>query len=246
LAKALRQAWVYAGDYSPFRDRVHGRPPHGLGGERFVVFLQNHDQVGNRATGERITQMAGMTVGRAKIGAALMILAPFVPMLFQGEEWAASSPFLYFTDHQDPSLAEAVSQGRRREFASFGWSPESVPDPQDPETFARSKLNWDEMASPPHAEMLAWYRRLIALRRAIPALSDGRRDQVHTSFDADQGYLQVRRGPVTVVVNLGTDGATIPAPGVAVAVSDPRVEFIEGAVVLPPDTVAVLLDEALA
>ena len=240
VAKALRQAWVYAGDYSPYRDRVHGRPPEGLGGERFVVFLQNHDQVGNRAMGDRITQMAGMTSGRAKVGAALVLLAPFIPMLFQGEEWSASAPFLYFTDHHDPALGKAVSEGRRREFASFGWPPDKVPDPQDPETFVRSKLDWSEVAAPEHAAMLEWYRRLIALRRQIPDLGDGRRDQVETSYDASQGWLVLRRGTVSVAVNLGSAVVTLPAAGVLLAGSEPGVAVDHGKVVLPPDSVAVV------
>lgn len=244
LATALRQAWVYAGDYSPHRDRVHGRPPDGLGGERFVVCLQNHDQVGNRATGDRITQMPAMTMGRAKIGAALMVLAPFVPMLFQGEEWASSSPFQYFTDHQDRELGKAVSEGRRREFSGFGWSPDTVPDPQDRATFARSKLDWDEVADGDHAAMLAWYRRMIELRRQVPALSDGRRDQTRTWFDEHQGWLVMARGPVNVAVNLGDGPATVAATGDLVAGSDPTIVAKGGQVVLPPDSVAILLAPA--
>jgi len=240
LATALRQAWVYAGDYSPHRDRVHGRPPHGLGGERFVVSLQNHDQVGNRATGDRITHMPSMTVGRARVGAALTLLAPFVPLLFQGEEWAASSPFLYFTDHQDPELAKAVSEGRRREFSGFGWAPETVPDPQGPETFLRSKLKWDEVGEDDHAEMLAWYRRLIELRRQIPDLNDGRRDQARTRFDEHLGWLVLVRGPVTVAVNLGAEAVTVAAAGDLLAASSPGITVADGGVVLPPDSVAVL------
>ena len=240
VAKALRQAWVYAGDYSPYRDRVHGRPPVGLGGERFVVFLQNHDQVGNRALGDRITQMAGMTPGRAKVGAALVLLAPFIPMLFQGEEWSASAPFLYFTDHQDPELGKAVSEGRRREFASFGWPPDKVPDPQDPETFLRSKLDWSEVEAPDHAAMLEWHRRLIALRRQIPELGDDRRDRVTTAYDAAQGWLVLQRGTVSVAVNLGSAAVSLPAAGVLLAGSEPGVAVEDGTVVLPPDSVAVL------
>jgi maltooligosyltrehalose trehalohydrolase len=242
LAKALRQAWVFTGDYSPYRDRVHGRPPLGVGGERFIVFLQNHDQVGNRATGDRITHMAAMSAGRAKIGATLTILAPFVPMLFQGEEWAASAPFLYFTSHQDRDLARAVSEGRRREFGSFGWAPETVPDPQDPATFERSKLDWDEVATGEHAAVFEWYRRMIALRRQMPVLTDGLREQARTSFDETQGWLVLERGPLTVAVNFGDQAVNLPAPGhqLVLAASEPAVAVADGALVLPPDSVAVL------
>ena len=128
LAKALRQAWVHDGTYSPHRGRAHGRPVTGLTGDRFVIATQTHDQVGNRATGERLAALT--TEGRVKVAAALLLTAPFVPMLFMGEEWAASTPFQYFTDHQDPALGQAVTEGRRHEFAAFGWDPDGVPDPQ--------------------------------------------------------------------------------------------------------------------
>ncbi|MDQ6614618.1 MAG: malto-oligosyltrehalose trehalohydrolase [Actinomycetota bacterium] len=242
LARALRQAWVFTGDYSPYRRRVHGRPAPGVGGERFVVFLHNHDQVGNRALGDRKTHMERVTPGRAKIGVALTVLAPFVPMLFQGEEWAASAPFRYFTDHRDRALGEAVSQGRRSEFASFGWAPEDVPDPQDPATFARSKLDWGEVDAPDHASMLAWYQRMIALRRLIPALADGHRHRVRTSCDEKQGWLVVVRDPVTVAANFGDEVVTRPAPAGAelLAGSETGVVLQDGAIVLPPDSVAVI------
>jgi maltooligosyltrehalose trehalohydrolase len=241
LAKALRQAWVYAGDYSPFRRRIHGRPPVGLGGERFVVFLQNHDQVGNRATGDRITD--SVPIGRAMIGAALVLLGSFVPLLFQGEEWAASTPFRYFTDHQDPELGAAVSNGRRREFSSFGWSPEQVPDPQDPETFLASKLQWGEQSSAPHVLMLDWYRSLISLRRNIPTLTDGRQDRVRTSFDEERRWLVVERAPITIAANFDGEMVALPIDGrnELVAASHQGIRFESGQVDLPPDSVAVLI-----
>jgi maltooligosyltrehalose trehalohydrolase len=249
LARAVSQAWVYAGDYSPYRRRVHGRPPTGLGGERFVVFLQNHDQIGNRAIGDRITGQVSWA--RAKVGAALVLLAPFLPMVFQGEEWAAGTPFLYFTDHQDRALGEAVSEGRRREFSSFGWSPEQVPDPQDPATFERSKLDWDELASEPHRSMFEWYQRLIRLRREIPDLAGGDRHQVSSTFDEGQGWLVVGRGRTAIAVNLGPEPVILPlapcaellaasGPGVAVDGGDGYAAAAAGKVHLPPDSVAVL------
>jgi maltooligosyltrehalose trehalohydrolase len=131
---------------------------------RYVVFAQNHDQVGNRAQGERLSRL--VPVERAKVAAALVLLGPCVPLLFQGEEWGASTPFQYFTDHADPELARAVSEGRRGEFSAFGWKPEDVPDPQDPATFERSRLDWSELGREPHAGMLRWYREVLALRRA--------------------------------------------------------------------------------
>jgi len=239
LAQALQQAWVYTGEYSPFRRRVHGRPPDGLSGSSFVVFLQNHDQVGNRATGGRITSVCSL--GRAKVGAALTILSPFVPLLFQGEEWASDTPFLYFTDHRDPDLGAAVSSGRRNEFKAFGWAPGDVPDPQDPLTFARSKLDWDSLGSPGHAEMLDWYRELIALRRRWPELTDGRRDLVAVAFDESQRWLTMTRGPVVVAVNLGATALTVDVPSATLllAGSSPGVAVADGKITLPPDAVAV-------
>src|SRR6202043_1232002 len=117
--------------------------------------------------------------------AALVLLGPFVPVLFAGEEWAATTPFQYFTDHSDPELGRAVSEGRRREFATFGFAAADVPDPQDPATFERSRLRWDEPAREPHASMLGWHRRLIALRAAIPSLRDGDRSVLTVEHDED-------------------------------------------------------------
>jgi len=242
LAKAMRQAWVYDGVYSPYRQRVHGRPPAGLGGGQFVVAAQNHDQIGNRAAGQRTAAL--ISDGRLRVAAALLLTAPFVPMLFQGEEWGAGTPFQYFTDHSDPALGRAVSEGRRREFAAFGWDPGDVPDPQDPATFERSRLDWAEPRRDPHAGLLAWHRRLIALRRQIPALTDPRLDRVAADCDEEAGWLVVRRGPVVVASNLGSGTWTFPAPPSAelLAASDPGVKPAGRGVVLPPDTAAILLD----
>ena len=243
LARALGQAWVYTGEFSPHRRRVHGRRPAGLGGHRFVVFIQNHDQVGNRAVGDRITEPAG--TGRARVAAALLMFSPFLPLLFQGEEWAASTPFQYFTDHVDPGLAAAVSEGRKREFAYFGWSPDDVPDPQDPATFERSKLRWDELDRQPHASMLDWYRRLIAIRRGIPQLTDGRNDRVRTSFDEDQGWLVLERDPIVVAANVGKDpvSLTVGAGRRLLAGSEPDISLTGAGLRLPAGSVAVLSED---
>ena len=159
VCKAFRHAYVYDGCYSKFRKCQHGRSPSGLEGDRFPAYLQNHDQAGNRPLGERSSQL--MSVGRLKVGAALVLTSPFLPMLFQGEEWGASSPFLYFCDHQDGALAEAVREGRRRDFAFFVQKNGDIPDPQAPETFARSKLTWEELLLPRHADVFEWHKRLI-------------------------------------------------------------------------------------
>jgi maltooligosyltrehalose trehalohydrolase len=225
LAKALRQAWVYDGCRSRHRRRRHGRPPTGLPGARFFGYLQNHDQVGNRATGERSSMLVG--TGSLKVAAALVLCSPFVPMLFQGEEWGASTPFLYFTDHGDPALGRAVSEGRRREFAAFGWRPEDVPDPQDPETFRRSKLDWDELAAQPHAELLEWHRHLIKLRREVPALAAGDLDAVEVRFDEAARWLVLERGPLSVVCNLAGEEQAVPlADGQTVDVAPESVVIV--------------------
>ncbi|MFI6992523.1 malto-oligosyltrehalose trehalohydrolase [Nonomuraea wenchangensis] len=240
LAKALRQAWVYDGTWSPHRGRAHGRSPAGLSGHRFVVCAQNHDQVGNRARGERSGAL--MSEGRLRVAAALLLTAPFTPMLFQGEEWGASTPFQYFTDHEDPELGRAVSAGRRREFAAFGWEPGQVPDPQDAATFQRSRLDWGEPGEEPHARLLAWHRELIALRRRLPALTDGRLDRVRADCDEAAGLVSVERGPVLVAANLGDGTRVVPARGRArlLAASDPGITLSGDDLTLPPDTVAIL------
>ena len=243
LAKALQRVFVYDGGYSAFRKRRHGKPPTGLSGHHFLGFLQNHDQIGNRAKGERIGHL--LSLGRLKIGAALVLTAPFVPLLFQGEEWGTSAPFLYFTDHQDPELARAVTEGRQREFASFGWRPQDVPDPQARETFECSKLNWNERDIEPHTDLAAWYRQLIQLRREIPALSDGRLERVRTTFDENAKWFVVRRGPVVVACNLSDIAQRVPVgldhDAEVLLASESNVQLTHDAVVLPPDSVAILI-----
>ena len=241
LAKALRQAWVYDGCYSPHRQRVHGRSPAGLTGSQFVVAAQNHDQVGNRAAGERSGAL--MSEGRLRVAAALLLTSPFVPLLFQGEEWGASTPFQYFTGHADAELGRAVSEGRRREFAYFGWDPGSVPDPQDPATFARSRLDWRELGREGHAGLLDWHRLLIGLRRKIPALTDPSLDRTASEYDEEAGWLVVSRGPVVIAGNLGVRNWTFPADPAAevLAASDARIERTPDGLVLPPDTVSILM-----
>ena len=201
LAKALTRTFVNDGMYSTYRRKVHGRPVEGLSIHRFVGFIQNHDQVGNRATGDRLEHIVGLDCAKAALG--LVMTAPFVPLLFQGEEFAASSPFQYFAHHDDPEMARAVSEGRRREFAAFGWRPEDVPDPESRETFERSKLRWDEVKEGSHAEMLTWCRRLIALRRNSPSLNDGEPGQTRVRFDEDRRWLVMDRDKVKVLCNMG-------------------------------------------
>ncbi len=240
LAKALRHAFVHDGEYSAFRRRRHGRQPTGLPASKFLGYLQNHDQVGNRATGERSSMLVGP--GLVKLSAALVLLGPFVPMLFQGEEWGASTPFLYFTDHEDAELGRLVSEGRRREFAAFGWSPEDVPDPQSPKTFEASRLDWDEVGDGVHRELLDWHRRLIALRRSEPPLSSGSFDGLDVRFDEDQRWLVLERGPFAIACNFSPESRRISgvAGDMVMASDDTATTTDDGVVSLPPASVAVV------
>ena len=201
LAKAISRVFVHDGIWSQFRGRSHGRPVEvtRLPAYRFLGFLQNHDQVGNRAAGDRIG--ASLSPAMAKVAAGLMLTAPFTPMLFMGEEWGAGSPFQYFTDHQDPGLGQAVNRGRRAEFARHGWSA-SVPDPQDEITFTRSRLDWSELTGPRHAGLLSWYRELIALRRDWPELTAPSLHAIEVRFDEAQRWLLVSRGRLRIAANL--------------------------------------------
>ncbi len=163
LGVAMRDGWRYSGQYSQFRKRRHGNSPAGIARDRFVVFSQNHDQVGNRARGERLANLVDFE--SLKLAAGVTLLAPFVPLIFMGEEYGEEHPFQYFTSHGDTGLIEAVRRGRREEFASFGWAADEVPDPQDEETFMRSKLNSAEKDKEPHRSLLKLYEKLIAARK---------------------------------------------------------------------------------
>jgi maltooligosyltrehalose trehalohydrolase len=164
--------------------------------------------VGNRAQGDRLSAL--LSPGLLACAATLTLTAPFTPMLFMGEEWAAGTPWQFFTDHTDPELAEAVRRGRRREFAAHGWAEEDVPDPQDPATRDRSCLDWTEPESEPHARVLDWYRRLIALRHEQADLTDPDLADIKVAYDERERWLAFRRGDVRVVVNLAKGTAAIP------------------------------------
>jgi maltooligosyltrehalose trehalohydrolase len=240
LAKALEQNFVYDGIYSKYRRRIHGRPAGHVSQHRFVGYIQNHDQVGNRALGDRLLETAGFD--RAKIAAAFVLTGPFIPMLFQGEEWAASSPFQYFADH-DQEMARLVSEGRKREFAAFGWAPESIPDPEAIETFVRSKLKWDEANAGEHAEMLDWHRQLINLRREYPVLTNGEPGHTSVTYSEKEKWLSMERGDITVSCNLGDTERTFSVPeGGRVVLGSRGIPLVlDGAVMLPPNTVAVII-----
>jgi maltooligosyltrehalose trehalohydrolase len=240
IAKALENTFVYDGVYSRYRRRVHGKPAGHLPQSRFLGYIQNHDQVGNRVVGDRLREAVGLE--RAKVAAALVMTSPFVPMTFQGEEWAASSPFQYFADHEDAELARLVSAGRKKEFAAFGWGPEQIPDPEKRETFERSRLNWTERNEGEHGEMLAWYRKLIGLRKATPELNDSEPGKTRVAFDEEARWLVVRRADVQVLCNLGSKAHAFAhsSQGTILLASHEGVAADGVAVTLPPDSVAIV------
>jgi maltooligosyltrehalose trehalohydrolase len=242
LAKAIREAFVYQGQYSRHRKRNHGRPIGALPADRFLGYIQNHDQVGNRAQGERLSHVVDM--GRAKIAAVMVLLGPFVPMLFAGEEFAASTPFQYFTDFQEKELGRLVSEGRRREFLAFGWTPEEIPDPQAPETFLRSKLRWEEAGQGIHAEMLEWYRRLIKLRRGESALTQTELRHIQVSFDEAQKWLRMKRDAIEIVFNAGASEVRLPiAPRCEIILASATEVICDAQHLrMPAGTVAILRD----
>jgi len=242
LAKALKHPYVLDGRYSAFRQRHHGRSPEGLPASKFVVFLQNHDQVGNRAKGERSGHL--MDIAHLKIGAAMVLSSAFVPMLFQGEEWAASAPFLYFTDHQDSALAQSVRAGRRREFTALGWRPEQIPDPQARDTFLKSKLDWSEVGRSPHREILEWHRSLIRLRREVPALTQASLEATQVECDETARWVAIRRGPISVLCNFGDAERTLPCGEGKVLLSSGKVVRQRGGLKMAAATVVLLLSES--
>ena len=238
LGTVLRSPFFHAGTWSSFRGRSHGRPVDAatVPGWRFVASLQTHDQVGNRATGDRLSQLVGPDL--LACGAALLLTAPWTPMLFMGEEWGAGTPWQFFTDHTDPAIAEGTRRGRRAEFGSHGWAEEDVPDPQDPVTMERSRLDWDEPVREPHARLLRWYRDLIALRRSVPALHDSDLTRTDVTWDPASRQLVSRRGDHRVLVNLGDEPLVHEASSVALAWDD--LPVVAGAVTVPPRCAAVV------
>ncbi|MGB7820261.1 MAG: malto-oligosyltrehalose trehalohydrolase [Ornithinibacter sp.] len=215
LSKVLTHGFLHDGTLSTFRGRSWGRPvdTEGLDARRLVGYLQTHDQVGNRMSGDRISAL--VPPGLQAAGAALYLLGQGTPMIFMGEEWAASTPWQFFTSFEEDWLAAAVREGRRAEFGSHGWSGEGVPDPQDPATRDRSVLDWSEPEEREHARMMRWYAGCIAARRSLLGEGPTRLTDVSTSFDEDAGWFVMTHAPTdrpayAVVVNLS--GAAQPVP----------------------------------
>ncbi len=201
LAAAIKDRFVYAGQYSAYRERRHGNSAKRGTPTQFVVFSQNHDQVGNRAQGERLAALIPFEA--LKLAAAAVLLSANVPLLFMGEEYGETAPFLYFINHGDADLIEAVRRGRHAEFASFRW--EDVPDPHAPSTFDRSRLQWTEKPSDRQRWLQHWYQSLIKLRKSIPALGPGRaRDRLKVRTHRKAQALTIHRtghaGPEALII----------------------------------------------
>ncbi len=213
LAQTLRHGFFHAGTYSSFRRRRHGRPldTRTVPATRLLAYTCTHDQVGNRALGDRPSQ--NLTGGQLAIKAALVLGSPYTAMLFMGEEWGASTPFQFFSSHPEPELARATVEGRKAEFAEHGWDADDIPDPQDPQTFQRSKLNWDEVDAGKHAPLHRLYRDLIALRHSETDLADPWLEHLVIDYDEDQRWIMMRRNRLVIACNLGTETTTVPVTG---------------------------------
>ncbi|MHB1234062.1 MAG: malto-oligosyltrehalose trehalohydrolase [Microbacteriaceae bacterium] len=245
LDKVLTRGFFHDGTYSSFRGRTHGHPidVSTMPGWRLVVADQNHDQVGNRAAGDRLSQT--LDYGQLAIAAVLTLTGPFTPMLFMGEEWGASTPWQFFTSHPEPELGRIVAEGRIKEFERMGWDPAIVPDPQAPETFERSKLIWPELREGEHARLLGFYRALIGLRRHRPEFTDPRLWRVSTELDPKEGWLILRRGRIASLVNFSPEQRELPLPGELLLTSDDRAAAAGHGTSLPGHSAAVILSSAV-
>ena len=244
LQKVLTRAFLHDGTFSTFRDRVHGRPVDRATtpGWRFVVALQNHDQVGNRAVGDRLPEIT--TPGLLRVGAVLLLTAPFTPMLWMGEEWAASTRWPFFTSHPEPELADATGKGRLEEFADHGWDVTQMIDPQDPEAYRSAILDWDEVDRGEHGAVLDLYRRVIALRAAEPELSDADLTRVRVDVDEEQRWLVMHRGGLRVVANLSAERRTVPLDCGEVLLATGELATDAGALTVGPESAVIVRERA--
>jgi len=213
LAKAFREGFVYSGEYSAFRRRRHGNSSHEDPASQFVVFAQNHDQVGNRMSGERLSQLVSFEA--LKLVASVVLLSPFIPLLFMGEEYGETAPFQYFVSHSDPTLVDATQRGRKEEFAAFKWLDEP-PDPQDEGAFSRAKLNHNLRLDSHHWVLLEFYRSLISLRNEIPALAHLSKTDMEVLDYERENVLLIRRWDAAcqaaAVFHFGEAAATLSLP----------------------------------
>lgn len=210
LAKAYTEGFIYSGEYSPYRHHRHGSSSKDIPAERFIVFAQNHDQIGNRMLGDRLTQQVSFE--SLKLAAGLVILSPFIPLLFMGEEYGEIAPFQYFVSHSDPELVEAVRKGRREEFAAFEWQG-NMPDPQSEETFLRCKLNHSLRESGYYHVLQGFYKEMLRLRREISALANLSKEDMKVNTPHMEElltlYRRSRRDEVFIVYNLGDNQKTL-------------------------------------
>jgi maltooligosyltrehalose trehalohydrolase len=239
LAQTLRHGFFHAGTYSSFRRRRHGRAldTKAIPATRLLAYTCTHDQVGNRALGDRPSQY--LDGGQQAIAAALVLTSGYTAMLFMGEEWGASTPFQFFCSHPEPELAQATRDGRKAEFAEHGWDGDDIPDPQDSRTFERSKLDWDEIDAGEHARLHTLYRDLIALRHSEPDLADPWLERLVVDYDETRDWIMLSRGRLRVVCNLGAEPVTVPVTGdVVLAWDAPKVG--DENTVLPAHSFAIL------
>jgi maltooligosyltrehalose trehalohydrolase len=210
LGKVFTDGFFHTGTRSSFRQRSHGHPIDTFRTPtwRLVVCSDNHDQIGNRAAGERLS--AKISAAQQGLAAMVTLLSPFTPMIFMGEEWGATTPWQFFTSHPEPELGEQVREGRLAEFEQMEWDTSAVPDPQDPATFAASKLDWSELTEPPQSQLLDLTTRLLKIRRTYPDFTDPRFDAGRAESDDEVGWLLLERGSTTLVVNFGDRPATVP------------------------------------
>ena len=247
LPKVWTHGFFHDGTYSSFRGRNHGHPiPPAIPTWRLVTFAQDHDQIGNRAAGDRLSQ--SLPYGRLAVAAVLTLTAPGTPMLFMGEEWGASTPWAFFTSHPEPELADAVRKGRAAEFAAMGWVESLVPDPQDPATFQRSKLDWSEAGEGDHARLLQLYRDLAALRRERPELTNPSQAALAAKSESeplagpDHRTFVLERKPLLVIVNLSDQpyACEVNQDDVLLLATDASIQRVDGPLVVPPDAAAIV------
>ena len=240
LGKVMTQGFFHDGTYSSFRERDHGHPidTETMPTWRLVTFTQDHDQIGNRAIGDRLS--ATLDDDLLAIEAVLTLLGPFTPMIFMGEEWGAATPWQFFTSHPEPELGKATAEGRIAEFAKMGWDAASVPDPQEPATFQNSKLDWTELRTPRHAELFALYRHLIQLRRELPGLTDPRFSTIAAEWDEEKCWFRLDREGVSVVINFSDTERCVPVTLDEIVLATGQARLEAGVLRLSPTSAAVL------
>jgi maltooligosyltrehalose trehalohydrolase len=242
LGKVLSENFCLHDRFSKHRQKMYGHSAKGIESSRFIAFAQNHDQIGNRGTGERLSHL--VSAGQVKLGAAVTLLAPFIPMLFQGEEWSASTPFYYFADLTDPEIRAAMREGRQAEFALPDGNKNAIPDPLEESTWRRSQLDWDERESGKHHDILAWYCALLRFRKQEPDFAPGSLDLDGIAYEEALGWLSFRRGRYRVICNFSDTPQLVTRWNAdlleLVMTSEQGVQILDKGISLPGYSVAVL------